>query len=125
MHYVRRKKNGIYYGKEGIMGKKSKMSSCPASKSPNDDAMEFDMVQLGASMVSGSLGRGGLVAAASLPVMGTIFGSFAMGARGGAFSMGLSGPLYGGTGPSPCSGILGPSLLSLLCGRWLAIRARA
>lgn len=69
--------------------------------------MEFDIVQVGASIVSGIRGRGGLpVAAASLPGMVTMFGSLSLrrvvpvlyrgssiGANGGAFSMGLSGPL--------------------------------
>lgn len=121
------------------MGKKSKISFCPSSKRPKESAIELDMVQLGASMVSGSLGRGGLVvAAASLPGMGTMFGSLSLGrdvpalywglsrdVKGGALLIGLSGSRYEGTGPSPCSDTLGPSAPSLLCGRWLAIRARA
>lgn len=49
-------------GIDGIIGKKSNISFCPSSKRPNESAMEFDTVQLGASMVPGILGRGALVA---------------------------------------------------------------
>jgi len=101
--------------------------------------MEFDMVQFGASIVSGILKKGGLVvAAASLPGIVTMFGSLSVGravpglyrrssrgVKAGPFCMGPSGPLQEGTGPLPCSEMLGPSVLSLLRGRWLAIKARA
>jgi hypothetical protein len=107
----------FYQGKEGIIGKKSKISFWPSSKSPNESAIELEIVQVGASIVSGSLGRGGLVVAAASPAgIGTMFESLSLGravpalyrgsssgAKGGAFCIGLSGPLYGGTGPSPCS----------------------
>ena len=125
-----------YCGKEGIIGKKSKMSFWPSSNRPNDSAMELDIVQVGASMASGSLGRGGLVVEISLLGMGDIFWSFSAervvpflyressrAVKGGALSMGLSA--YGGTSLSPCSDTLGPSAASSLCGCWLAIRARA
>lgn len=62
------------------MGRKSKMSFWPSSKRPNESAMEFDMVQFGASIASGILARGGLfVADASSPVMGTMLGSLSLG----------------------------------------------
>jgi hypothetical protein len=69
-----------FYGREGIIGKKSKMSFCPSSNRPKESAMEFDMVQFGASIVSGILGGGGLVVtAASLPGIVTKFGSLSFG----------------------------------------------
>ena len=103
-----------YQGKDGIIGKKSKISFWPSSKRPKESAMELETVQVGASIVSGSLGRGGLLAAvASPPGIGTSFGMVvpalyrgsSSGAKGGAFCMGLSGPLYDGTGPSPDSDV--------------------
>jgi hypothetical protein len=109
----------LYQGKEGIMGKKSKISFWPSSKRPKESAIELETVHVGASIVSGSLGRGGLVVAdASPPGIGTMFVSLSLemavlalyrgsssGAKGGAFCMGLSEPLYEGTGPSPGSDV--------------------
>ena len=79
------------------MGKKSNMSFCPSSKRPKESAIEFDMVQLGASIVLGNLARGGLAAGvASLFGIDIKFGSLSLGIDVPALSRGSSKGAKGG-----------------------------